>query len=194
VKLKLVIGLYLGFWIGLGILLVPQAAKVGVPAWATAGTVLAVFVLVNGSLAYLVHSRELRRKGQTPPPYLNYLFQTQNINEPIPIPTLVRVALGLVVFLGAALFVFVGGVLVFAAKGTGEFIGGSILLSLGLIFSYVGYRVIRMNRPGRRLFGADREHPLPNSAAQSDAFRSALNAPPPSAPGRERYASEKPAA
>jgi hypothetical protein len=27
---------------------------------------------------------------------------------------------------------------------------------------------------------------LPNSAAQSDAFRSALNAPTPSAPGRER--------
>ena len=31
----------------------------------------------------------------------------------------------------------------------------------GLAFLYVGYRVIRMNRPERRLFGADRAVPPP---------------------------------
>jgi hypothetical protein len=166
VKVKLVIVLYLGLWIYLGILLVPLGAEVGIPVWAGAITVYATFFVVTGSLAYLLRSVELRRQGQTPPSYLNYLFHTPNIHEPIPVHALVRLALGLVVLLGAGLFVFAGGVLMYAVKGTGAVIAGGILLSLGLVFAYVGYRVIRMNQPGRRLFGADREPPLPNTALQ----------------------------
>jgi hypothetical protein len=166
VKVKLVIVLYLGLWIYLGIVLVPLGAEVGMPAWVSAITLFATFFFVTGSLAYLLRSVELRRQGKTPPPYLNYLFHTPNIHEPIPVPALVRLAIGLVVLLGAGLFVFVGGVLVYAVTGTGPLIAGGILLSLGLVFAYVGYRVIRMNRPGRRLFGADAEPPLPNTALQ----------------------------
>jgi hypothetical protein len=147
-------------------LLVPLGAEVGIPAWVNAIAVYAAFFFVTGSLAYLLRSVELRRQGQTPGAYLNYLFHTQNIHEPIPVPAPIRLALGLVVLLGAGLFVFAGGVFVYAVKGTGTLIAGSILLSLGLVFAYVGYRVVRMNRPGRRLFGADREPPLPNTALQ----------------------------
>jgi hypothetical protein len=166
VKVKLVIVLYLGLWIYLGILLVPLGTEVGIPAWVGVIAAYATFFFVTGSLAYLLRSVELKRQGQTAPRYLNYLFHTPNIHQPILVPALVRLALGLVVLFGGGLFVFAGGVLMYAVKGTGALIAGAIVLSLGLVFAYVGYRVIRMNRPARRLFGADREPPLPNTALQ----------------------------
>lgn len=166
VKVKLVIVLYLGLWIYFGMLLVPLGADVGIPVWVGAIAVYTTFFFVTGSLAYLLRSVEFKRQGQTPPRYLNYLFRTPSIHEPIPIPALVRFGLGLVVLLGGGLFAFAGGVLMYAVKGTGALIAGGIVLSLGLVFAYVGYRVIRMNRPARRLFGADREPPLPSTALQ----------------------------
>jgi hypothetical protein len=135
--------------------------KYGVSIWVSAVATFVVFFFVNGTLAYVLRARQLKREGKAPPAYTSFMFQTQSINQPMQVPSLVRVALGLVVILGAGLFVFAGGVLVFAAKHSGYVIGGGILLLLGATFAYVGYRVIRMNRPGRRLFGADQN---PNAA------------------------------
>ena len=140
--------------------------SIGVPAWATVVAVFVVFFFVNGSLAYVGRTRQLKREGQTPPAYASYLFQTQKLGQPITIPAPVRVALGLVVVFGAALFVLSGGIFILAAEHSGQVVGGSLFLTLGGAFAYVGHRVIRMNRPNRRLFGADREAALPNNPMQ----------------------------
>lgn len=165
-KLKLLVAMYLGSWVGLAAVLAYFGVGIGVPVWATAVSVFVVFFFVNGSLAYVYRSRHLKREGQTPPGYVNYLFQTQKISDPVQVPAPVRVALGLIVAFGAALFVLAGGVLILGAKNSGQLLAGCILLALGSAFAYVAYRVIRMSRPGRRLFGADRDLGLPNNSLQ----------------------------
>ena len=156
-KIKLLVALYLGIWIGLGAVVAYFGEKNGVAAWVSAVVTFVVFFFVNGTLAYIFKTRQLKREGKIPPAYASFMFQTQNINQPMQVPSLVRVALGLVVIVGAGLFMFAGGVLVVAAKQSGYLVGGGILLLLGTAFAYVGYRVVRMSRPGRRLFGADRD-------------------------------------
>jgi hypothetical protein len=165
-KLKLVVTLYLGFWVGIAAVLAYFGVGIGVPVWATAVSISVVFFIVNGSLAYVYRSRQLKREGQMPPGYVNYLFQTQKISDPIQVPATVRVALSLIVAFGAALFVFAGGVLILGAKNSSQLLAGCILLALGLAFAYVAYRVIRMSRSGRRLFGADRDLGAPNHSLQ----------------------------
>ena len=165
-KLKLLVLLYLGLWVSLGAVLAYFGVAVGIPVWATAVTAFVVFFFVNGTAAYVLRSRQLRREGKTPPAYARYMFQTQEINGPIPIPGAVRVVLGLIVILGAGLFILGGGVFLFAFERPGYLVAGCLFLVLGLAFAYVGYRVIRMNRPNQRLFGKDREPGLPSNAPQ----------------------------
>ena len=151
----------MGSWVGLATVLAYFGVGIGVPVWATAALVFVAFFFINGSLAYVLRSRQLKREGQTPPAYFNYLFQTQKIKDPIQVPALVRVAMGSIVAFGAALFVFAGVVLILGAKSSGHLFAACVLLSLGLAFAYVAYRVFRLSRPARRLFGADRDLELP---------------------------------
>jgi len=178
-KLKLLTGLYLGLWITVAVVLAYFGLGIGVSPWITAAGVFVAFFFINGSLAYHFRSRQLRREGQTPPRYINYLFQTDkfNFNEPTQVPALVRIVLGLIVSFGAALFLFAGGVFILAHQSSRHLLAGCILFSLGAAFAYVGYRVIRMNHPSRRLFGRDRDVGLPNNSPQPTANDAAAERP-----------------
>jgi hypothetical protein len=149
--LKLYTAIYLGFWIALAVVV----AYLGNSPWLSVGAVFITFFFVNGSLAYVLRSRQLRREGKTPPRYLAYLFQTHKIGQPTIVPAPIRITLGSIVILGGALFVFGGGVFVVGFDRLAVFLVGCLFLLLGAAFVYVGYRVIRMNQPNRRLFGSD---------------------------------------
>jgi len=172
-KLRLLVALYLALWVAVAVVLAYFGTAVGASPWVTAGGVFVAFFFINGSLAYVFRSRQLKREGQTPPSYINYLFQTDKFNEPRRVPALIRIALGLIVSFGAALFVFAGGIFILAHKSSGELFAGCILFSLGAAFAYVGYRVIRMNHPNRRLFGRDRDVALPDNSLQPTANNAA---------------------
>lgn len=176
-KLRLLVGLYLGLWVTLAVVLAYFGMAVGVSPWVTVGGVFVTFFFINGSLAYVFRSRQLKREGRTPPSYINYVFQTDRFNQPAQVPALVRIALGLIVIFGAALFLFAGGVFMLTHKSSGQLFAGCLLFSLGAAFAYVGYRVIRMNHPSRRLFGRDRDLGLPNNSQQPTANDAAAERP-----------------
>jgi peptidoglycan/LPS O-acetylase OafA/YrhL len=153
---KLVIAIYLSFWVAVAAAAAYFGPAGGVPSWLAAGLALITFIFVTGSLAYLFEARQLGREGKTPPRYVDFMFSPWSLHQPVRFPAPIRIALGLIVIFGGVLFVFAGGTFVVHVDRTGIWVVGAVFLLLGLAFLYVGYRVIRMNRPERRLFGPDR--------------------------------------
>ena len=164
--IRLYTAIYLGFWVALAVTIAYFGTTAGVSPWLSASLVFIAFFFINGSLTYLFLSRRLKGQGKTPPPFLQYLFQTEKLNQPTPVPTPVRVVLGLIVIFGGALFILGGGVFVSNFDRAAVLLVGFAFLFLGFAFLYVGYRVIRMNRPNRRLFGPDRVTGLPDNSLQ----------------------------
>jgi len=76
--------------------------------WAIVIGVVFMLFLVNAAVAYHYRSKQLRAIGQEPPSFFLFLFFPRPLANRIPVPRLLRVALGLVVFSGGALFVLVG--------------------------------------------------------------------------------------
>ena len=158
---------YLGIWAALAAGCIYGGMAAGHSPLVMAGLVFVMFFVVNGCLAYFLRSRQLRLQGEQPPRFVNYLFQTDKLGQPLKFPSAIRVSLGLVVIFGGALFVFGGGVFVFSGfDRLATLLVGFFFVSLGTAFAYVGYRVIRMSRPGQRLFGSDQEVVPPNPAPQ----------------------------
>jgi hypothetical protein len=168
---KLVIAIYLSFWVGVAAAAAYFGPVAGAPSWLAAGLVFIAFFFVNGSLAYLFRARQLRRQGKAPPRYLDFMIPPAGLHQPVRFPAPIRIMLGLIVIFGGVLFLFGGGTFVVYADRAGIGIVGAVFLSLGLAFLYVGYRVIRMNRPGRRLFGPDRAPPAAGAGAAGRATR-----------------------
>jgi hypothetical protein len=158
---KLVVAIYLAFWVAVAATAAYFGPAAGVPAWLSVGLVFITFFFVNGSLAYLFSARQLRRQGESPPRYVDFMLSPWSLHQPVRFPAPIRIALGLIVIFGGVLFVFAGGTFVVHVDRTGIWVVGAVFLLLGLAFLYVGYRVIRMNRPERRLFGPDRTVPPP---------------------------------
>lgn len=157
-RTKLLTILYLGLWLGVGAVVVYGGAAAGASPWLMAALAFVVFFWTNGSLAYFHRSRQLKRQGQQPPSYVQYLFQldkagqSYEIGRPVQLPALIRIALGLIVIFGGILFVFGGAV--FLRGSIREWIVAGFFIPLGAAFIYVGYRVLRMRAPDQRLLGS----------------------------------------
>lgn len=93
-KIELLVALYLGIWVGVGAMVAHFGEQNGVTTWVSAVATFVVFFFVNGTLGYPLRSRQLKREGKTPPGYANFMFQTQKINQPMQVPSLVRMHWG----------------------------------------------------------------------------------------------------
>jgi MFS family permease len=155
---KVIAVFYIALWVGVAAVLAYLGAAAGYSPWMIGGGVLVAFFFINGSLAYVFRSRQLRREGKQPPTYAKYLFQTEKfqagqLSEPMRFPAPIRVALGLIVTLGGAFFIVGGGLFVFHFDRLSVLVIGLCFVALGIAFAYLGYRVFIMGKRGRRLLG-----------------------------------------
>lgn len=153
-KAKHIAASYIALWFAVAAVIAYLGAKAGQSPWLIGGGVLALFFFINGAIAYLLRSRQLRREGKQPPTYIEYLFQTgkREAVQPLQLPALIRIALGLLVIFGAVLFIFGGGVFILNFDRFAVLIVGLSFLILGVAFAYIGYRVI-LAKGERRLLG-----------------------------------------
>ena len=70
---RVALTLYLGLWTGLSIGVIFGMTRFGYPLWAAAICAYLLFMFLNGALAYLHRSRQLKREGEEAPAYLRYL-------------------------------------------------------------------------------------------------------------------------
>jgi hypothetical protein len=118
---KLIVILYFGFLAALAVGFVYLGTNSGYPLWLMIGIAYIVVLAVNGTLAYYAQSLKLKRQGENPPSYFEFLFQPfreVELTRPIRAPALVRITLGAVVLLMAALLLAGGSAMVFFMSGT----------------------------------------------------------------------------
>ena len=150
---RLALALYLAFWAALAVL----AIYIFDSVWLGAGLAYAVFFLVNGTLAYVHRSRQLRSQGLPPPPVLVFLFSpsARSFKSDVAVPKALRLLLGAVVLLGGAAFAVLGALFL----ATVDFstvpspLGARVMLAvfcaLGLAFCYVGFRLLVLKNDER---------------------------------------------
>lgn len=109
-----------------------------------------IALLITGTLAYVLRSRELRRQGLKPPSFLKYILNTGPLPNQVRVPRSVRVVLGLVVLAGGTFFVLVG-VMVLSDHQIWNRIQNPLVwglfvlvffVGLGAAMGYVGFRLI----------------------------------------------------
>jgi hypothetical protein len=99
-------------------------------------------------VAYRLRSRQLRRQGEQPPPFLKYLFFPKPLTTKVAVPRATRIVLGVLFLIGGALFFMMAGV--FANEANYSAIAHAaravvVLLTLlvfGVAIGYVGFRLI----------------------------------------------------
>jgi hypothetical protein len=135
-------------WAALAAGIIYLVTDAGHSFWLAATLAYVLFIFVNGSLAYVFRARQLRREGKQPPSYLMYLFFPKGVRHNVAVPRPLRVLLGILISLGGALFVIVGGLMLTAMDfwrmphSIGAVAMLLVLLVLGAAFAYVGFRLI----------------------------------------------------
>ena len=118
--------------------------------WITVIVIAAGLFVLNAVFAYRYRSRQLRSQGQEPPPFLKYLFFPRPLADRVPMPKPVRVILGVVIFVGGALFLATGGFILVQldfsklSHPVGAVFMLLLLSALGLVIAYVGVRLVVM--------------------------------------------------
>jgi len=108
-----------------------------------------VVAFVLGTLAYVIKSRQLRRLGQKPPPFLMFVFFPRGVpqgNERVSMPRLLRVLLG-IIFLPCGAFFALAGILLLIIENHGPhpFVLAALVLGMvgiGSGIGFVGFRLI----------------------------------------------------
>lgn len=133
------------------------AVHAGCPFWLSGLLASLSFIFINGSLAYAHRARKLKMEGKPPPPYLMYLFFPEGISSTVQVPRLIRVILGLPVFLGGSALVLLDGLFLahknFSAilHSFGAIALHGVLMLFGAIFMYIGIRLFLV-KDDERLF------------------------------------------
>jgi hypothetical protein len=157
VNRRLAVALYLGFWTAVAALVTYLVMAAGYSLWLGIGVAWALFFLVNGTLAYIHRSRQLRLQGEQPPSFPVFLLSpgARGFRSPVAVPKAVRLILGAVVLLGGAAFAVTGGLFLFVVdfSTVPHPIGARIMLAvfcaLGLAFGYIGFRLLVMKNEER---------------------------------------------
>ena len=107
-----------------------------------------LFMVVNGSMAYVFLKRGLEAEGRRPPPYLVYLFVPKGIQQSVAVPRVLRILIGLVIFLGGAGFAAFAIILGLDSTARAHPAGSAVILlvagAMGAAFMYVGFRLVVM--------------------------------------------------
>jgi hypothetical protein len=147
---KLIVILYFTFLAVLAVGLVYLGTNSGYPLWLMIGIAYIVVLVVNSSLAYCAQSLKLKRQGESPPSYFEFLFQPfreVEFTRPIRVPTLVRITLGSLVLLMAALLLAAGSAMVLLYERNVHILVGTALFAFGIISIWLGYRFLKKESP-----------------------------------------------
>lgn len=131
--------------------------------WIAVIVVVVVLFFLNGSLAYLYRSRQMRSQGKVPPSYLRYMFFPVSFYSRVPMPRPLRWALGLIVLGGGVLIILLGAVLAVIVDlsqiphPVGAVVAFSVFILLGAAIGYVGLRMLRMKHENDPLLGVTRK-------------------------------------
>jgi hypothetical protein len=139
------LALYFVVWVGIAAAVIYLATALGYSLWLAAALAYLLFILVNGSLAYVFRARQLKREGKQPPSYLLYLFFPRGIRHTVEVPRPLRLCLGVIVSVGGGVFV-AGSALALTdanfSRMPHPLAAVAMLLVLGIAFAYVGVRLI----------------------------------------------------
>jgi hypothetical protein len=124
----------------------------GVPFWIAALAAFLLFGWLNGTMAYLGRARQMRERGEVPPPYLVYLLNPTgkpfSFRDKVAVPRFMRVLLGVVLLLGGVFLAFAGVVILFAVDlSTAPYpnaarVAMAILAAVGLAALYLSWRLV----------------------------------------------------
>ena len=148
--LKLIVILYFTFLAVLAVGLVYLGTNSGYPLWLMIGIAYIVVLVVNGSLAYYALSLKLNRQGKNPPSYFGFLFQPfrdSELTRPMQVPALVRITLGALVLLMAALLLAGGSAMVLFHERNVHIFVGTFLFVFGIVSIWLGYRILKKEGP-----------------------------------------------
>lgn len=147
---RLIVILYFTFLAVLAVGLVYLGTNSGYPLWLMIGIAYIIVLVVNGSLAYRTLYLKLKRQGENPPSYFEFLFQPfreVELTRPIRAPALVRITLGTVVLLMAAFLLAGGSAMVLFHERNVHILFGTGLFAFGIISIWLGYRFLKMEGP-----------------------------------------------
>jgi len=148
--MRIAAGLYLAAWTAIATAVIYVLVRAGQPLWLALALASLLFIFVNGSLAYGVRARQLRREGKQPPRYLVYLFFPRGVQSEVALPRPIRIILGIPIALGGALLLVFSCLMPLSTKLSqvphplGAVVLPLLLASLGAAFMYVGYRLLVM--------------------------------------------------
>jgi hypothetical protein len=150
---RLAIASYVAVWIALAGGVIYGVVRSGYSMSIAVASAFILFLLVNGSLAYLARARQLRMEGKEPPRYLSYLFFPHGLRiykEEAPKST--HLLVGIAAALIGAFFVFCGVALAFDAEWSHisqPLVAAAIcivLASIGAVFLYLAWRLLTFGR------------------------------------------------
>jgi hypothetical protein len=133
----------------------------GQPFWLAATLAFLLFFFTNGLLAYWGRARLAKQRGEAPPP-LKFMFfpKPVSVRDKVAMPRPLRVALGMVLLAGGALFAIAGiGILIgfnpsSFGHPTGALFALLVLAALGVAIGYVGIRLMVVKDDDRLLWPA----------------------------------------
>jgi hypothetical protein len=139
--------LYLAVWAGISAGVIFGITRAGYPLWAAVSIAYLLFMILNGSLAYIFFARRRRLEGNEVPSYLRYIFLgsgTRKYKEGA--DRFTHLLVGVAAALLGAFLVFCGGALAMRvdwARMPHPFIGTAmclVLAGIGVAFLYVAWR------------------------------------------------------
>ena len=152
-RLRLALVAYLALWAVIAGGIIYGVAQAGYSAWNAAAFAFLVFLFGNGSLGYIVRSRQLRLEGKEPPRYLHYLFFPQGVPKlKQEAPRSTHLLVGIAAALTGVFFVFCGVALAF--DGDWSRISQPLLVAticivlaiIGVAFLYLAWRLLSFGR------------------------------------------------
>lgn len=145
-KRHLFLAAYLGLWATIAALVVYFGRVIGLQWWLAALVAYLLFFVVNGSMAYVSVKRRLEAEGIRPPSYLAYLFFPMRLQQSVAVPRVLRIFIGIVIFLGGAAFIAVSIILGLDFTARVRPVGAAgvviVMAVLGATFVYVGIRLM----------------------------------------------------
>lgn len=140
---------YFGSWIAIAAGTIYAVMAAGYSFGVAAALAWVLFFFGNGSVAYILRSRQLRRQGEQPPSFFKYLFfpSRSSFTRKMAVPRPVRIGLGML-FICGGLFLLMGAVIAVSVNFSGTahsargVIAMVVLSVVGLGIGYVGFRLI----------------------------------------------------
>lgn len=169
-NIRIATGLYLGFWAAIVAGVISAITSIGYSfllAWTLA---FLLFMFLNGTLAYTLRARQLRREGKKPPPFLVYLFFPKGVQATVAVPRAVRIILGIFVLLGGVFFLLASVLLIGRLDSSkalglhGAIVLFLVLVMLGVVSVYIGFRLFVVKNNERIFKHRQAESPLHDSS------------------------------